>query len=146
MYVAIVQGEDSIAVRYEIGMRLPAAFTATGKAILATLPDSRVREAVGAGASSDLVHAEPKAIETLLDQLGRVRADGFSIDDEETAHGMMCVGASISAEGAPEAVGAIALSTLKARSSGRRAELGHHVRDLADRISLQLGGIPLGGV
>jgi DNA-binding IclR family transcriptional regulator len=145
MYVSIIVGEDPIAVRYEIGMRLPAAFTATGKAILATLPDDRVHQTIGAGASSDAVHAGPKPIAALLAELGEIRALGYSLDDEEVAHGMMCLGASITGAGGSEAVGAIAVSTLKARTEGRREALAIQVRDLADRISLQLGGRPLAG-
>jgi DNA-binding IclR family transcriptional regulator len=131
-YVSVLQGDHPVAVRYEIGMRLPAAFTASGKAILAGLTDRRVRQLIGEFAQNDRIAAPPKPINALINELNEIRARGFSIDDEETALGMICAGAAIWASDAVGPAGAVALSTVKA---------GHDLADMAERVQNMAGAI-----
>jgi DNA-binding IclR family transcriptional regulator len=136
-YLSIIHGDHPVAVRYEIGMRLPAAFTASGKAILATLPDAKVREVIGQVARSDVVAGAPKPVEALLRELHEIRQRGFSVDDEETARGMICAGAAVRAGDESEAVGAVAFSSVKAGSDLN--DMGARIQRLAASVSAQLG-------
>lgn len=136
VYVAVVLGSQRVAVRYDVGMHLPAAFTASGKAILSTLPETTVRDLIGPAARSELAAAGTKSVETLLEQLNRARLDGYALDDEETAVGMQCVGFPIRSNHNGEAVGAVAISSIK---DGRDfAEAIERVRDIARRITARL--------
>lgn len=138
VYVACRNGTQPIAVNYRIGLRLPAHCTATGKAILSTLSEARIRELF---ASADLPRPTRRSIgtvEELLRELEVTRQRGYSVDDEETVEGMCCVGAPVRARGDLRA--GVAFSTVKARLSPERlAELARQVTHLAQLLSQRLG-------
>ena len=139
VYVSFIDGRRALAVRYEIGMRLPAAFTASGKAILATLPPARVREIVGRAAVNPQPHGGRKTLRALQAELDETRERGFSLDDEETAPGMACVGAPVFSGEGGEAVGAVALSMVKNTPAWLDPAGSQFVRRLAAAISAELG-------
>ncbi|MDP2232983.1 MAG: IclR family transcriptional regulator, partial [Actinomycetota bacterium] len=95
VYVACRNGNLPLGVTYRIGMRLPAHCTATGKALLSTLPDERIRalyRGVELGKLTAHSHATLKA---LLADLRATRRRGYAIDNEETREGMCCFGAPV---------------------------------------------------
>jgi len=131
-YVATVPGQR-VAMRYDVGMSLPAAFTASGQAILSTMPnDSRARDR-GDLVESDQVAAGPKTINRLLSQLRETTTRGYAIDDEETALGMRCFGVPVGQAANGIAEGAIAISMVKhahdASAADRIQEMGRRVNE-----------------
>jgi DNA-binding IclR family transcriptional regulator len=140
VYVSFINGRRPLAVRYEIGMRLPAAFTASGKSMLATLPTAAVRELVGRRALNPNASGARKGIRELLTELDETRRRGFSIDDEETARGMACIGAPIFAAGRHQAVGAVAISLVKSASNWYEEANSGYVRSVAAAVTRELGG------
>jgi len=138
VYLAYIDGDRPLAVKYQVGMRLPAAFTASGKAILSTLPAEAVRgllpsvlSAAGAG--------RQRRIEDLLAELERTRDRGYSIDDEETAAGMTCIGAPIVLGPGQEAVGAVAVSLVKSAQDWFDTAISEQVRSIATAIGQRMG-------
>jgi IclR family acetate operon transcriptional repressor len=89
--------------------------TATGKAMLAWLPEDDMRRVLAHG----LARFTPKTITEwpdLLEALRHVRRNGYAMDDEEYQPGVICVGAAIrDHKGA--VVGAISASTPTMRAS-----------------------------
>lgn len=78
-----------------IGMELPLAGTAAGKAILAKLPQGEVEEIWD---KSQIVRYTPHTIctkERLLEEIRGIHDTGFAYDREEREMGLMCVGAAI---------------------------------------------------
>jgi IclR family transcriptional regulator, blcABC operon repressor len=76
----------------------------------------------------------------LLEQLRQAAALGYAIDDEETRHGMVCIGAPIFSAASTEAVAAVAVSMPKATLNAERKALAiQTVRHLAGSISQRLG-------
>jgi DNA-binding IclR family transcriptional regulator len=142
VYVAFVNADHPLAVTYQIGMRLPAHLTASGKAILATLPAERVREVTGGVLAAG---AEPEAgpgrdrLAGLLAELEVTRARGFSVDDEGTARGMVCIGAPIFAGNDRHACAAIGISMVKATARPFETEMTDELSCLAKRVSTALG-------
>ena len=139
VYIGRRPGTSPLGVSYEIGMRLPAHCTATGLAMLSTLPESRLGELYAGAEFERLTDRSIGSVEDLRERLRTVRERGYAVDDGETVRGMICIGAPVS-DDAGETVGAVAVSMPKgARSSaqltGDAADLG----DLADRISRGLG-------
>jgi len=138
VYVACRNGSQPIAVNYRIGLRLPAHCTATGKAILSTLPEERVRELFGEGDLPRPTRYSLGSVDELVRELEATRRRGYSVDDEETVEGMCCVGAPVRGRGDLRA--AVAFSTVKARlTPARREELARQVMALAQRLSQRLG-------
>jgi DNA-binding IclR family transcriptional regulator len=140
VYVSFINGGRPLAVRYEIGMRLPAAFTASGKAILATLPAPAVRDLVGRRMLNPNACGSRKSIGALLIELDETRRRGVSIDDEETTRGMACIGVPIFAAGRPQAVGAVAVSLVKSATDWYDEHSSAYVRAVAAAVTHELGG------
>jgi DNA-binding IclR family transcriptional regulator len=120
-------------------MRLPAAFTASGKAILATLPPERVAELVGSQVNNPNAWGQRKQLHQLVEELQATRQRGYSIDDEETARGMTCIGAPIFAGSQREAVGAVAMSLVKSTATWFDTRLSEYVRHIAGDTSRRMG-------
>ena len=140
LYLACRPGTRALAVNFRVGGRFPASCTSSGKALLATLPAGRVRELLVERPLPRLTRHSVGSVTALLEQLARFRAQGYAVDDEETAEGMHCFGAPVFAAGRSEAVAAVAVSLIKASTSARRRkQVVAAIRDLAARVSQRLG-------
>lgn len=140
VYVACRNGDLPLGVTYRIGMRLPASCTATGKALLSTLPEARVRELYRGGALPRLTRHSLTSLKALLDDLRRTRERGYAVDDEETREGMCCFGAPVFDSSGSHAIAAVAVSTLKAQTDPGKTELAvSAVTRLAALLSKRLG-------
>jgi DNA-binding IclR family transcriptional regulator len=95
VYVEKLEGSRAYRLTSAVGNRLPLHSTAIGKAILAHLPDGEWLSFVSSG---QLVARTPNTItdvDVLARELERVRARGFSIDDEENEESTYCIGAAV---------------------------------------------------
>lgn len=133
-----VAGRSLISASASIGTSWPAHATSTGKAILATLPESEWRGMVGRKPARctdrTIVAAGP-----LKRELARVGRRGWAVASEELERGYVAVGAPVFGQGG-RAVAAISVGGPRARFGARRvATLGPLVRDAAGRISASLG-------
>lgn len=94
MYLYNLESTQAIRMRSYIGVRKPAFCTAEGQVILAFSPPNIVSSVLQEG----LVARTPKTNTNpaqLLKTLEMVRADGYSIDDEESEIGMRGIAAPI---------------------------------------------------
>lgn len=85
VYIDTRHGRRPVAVHYEIGLRLPAHCTASGKALLAALPAERVGELYADGVFDALTPRSIGSRDELAAELDQVRSRGFAVDDEQTA-------------------------------------------------------------
>jgi len=113
--------------------------TATGKAMLAWLPEDDMRRVLAHG----MARFTPKTITewpALLEALRHVRRDGYAVDDEEYQPGVICVGAAIrDHKGA--VVGAISASTPTMRASDAHLMLvREEIVSAVRALSAELGG------
>jgi DNA-binding IclR family transcriptional regulator len=141
VYVGRRNGSRAVGVSYELGMRLPAHCTASGKAMLCELETDEVRRLYrdSGPALPALTHRSIKTIPELLSELSRCRARGNATDDEETALGMFCIGAAIR-DNTGRVCGAVALSLVKAAlSTDELTGTASEVVLLAEHISAALG-------
>ena len=140
MYLACRQGRRPLAVNFRVGERFPACCTSSGKAMLATMPEPRVRALMAGDGLRRLTRHSVASTTGLLRQLRTAAAQGWAIDDEETAEGMHCFGAPVFAAGRNEAVAAVAVSLIKASATPRRiTDIVGAIRALAAQISERLG-------
>jgi len=140
IYLACRNGNRPLGVAFRMGMRLPAAYTATGKAMLSALPTGEVEALFSAQWPAPLTRAGVRGLPQLLDELGQVRERGYSIDNGQMCDGMTCFGASVFevADGRP--VAGLAVSFLSASidaETGRR--IGERIRGLAGELSRRMG-------
>jgi DNA-binding IclR family transcriptional regulator len=140
VYVGCRNGSRPLGLNFRIGMRLPANCTASGKAILSTLPAPRVKELVGAAGLRALTKKTSGGMSGLVRQLAQARKLGYAVDDGETAEGMICYGAPVFDSRSGEAVAGVGVSLLKAAVSARRRALAAQaVCRMAQALSRRLG-------
>ena len=140
VYLACRPGSRALAVNFRVGGRFPACCTASGKAMLASLPNDRIKAMMASGGLRRLTRRSVASTAALLRQIETIRQTGCAVDDEETADGMRCYGAPIHAAGRSEAVAAVAVSLIKASATPKRiSETTTAIRVLAARLSERLG-------
>jgi IclR family acetate operon transcriptional repressor len=112
VYVAQVPSRHSMRMFTEVGRRVQPHCTGVGKALLSQLPEPRVREILGrTGLEAHTPHTFTD-LDVLLSELGRIREQGYAVDDEEQEIGVRCV--AVPLPGAP-ALTALSVSGPSAR-------------------------------
>jgi DNA-binding IclR family transcriptional regulator len=94
-HVARWDGTFRIQLILDMGQRLPATCTATGKALLAALPPAELEQRLASGPLPRFTErsiTDPAALRADLDA---TRARGWAVDDEELSDGVLCFGAVI---------------------------------------------------
>ncbi|MCU4742555.1 IclR family transcriptional regulator [Natronoglomus mannanivorans] len=90
-----VKGKDAVQLDTHVGMRVHLHTTATGKAILAFLPEDRLDEIIEQHGLPAVTKNTITDRETLKEELAEIRERGYAIDDEERVEGMRCVAAPL---------------------------------------------------
>ncbi|CAX17056.1 putative transcriptional regulator (plasmid) [Methylorubrum extorquens DM4] len=139
-YIACRDGADPLGITFRIGMRLPAAYTATGKAMLSTLGDSALRDLYADGLPEPLTGHSVASLDRLLVELQETRARGYSIDAGQVREGMTCFGAAICNFSGDRAIGGIAISVRSSElCEDRGIALGRSIVHYATILSRRLG-------
>ncbi|WP_265522237.1 IclR family transcriptional regulator [Oerskovia flava] len=105
VYVAQASSRHAMRTFTEVGRRVFPHSTGVGKAVLAQLPDSTVREIVARTGMPPATSATITDVDDLLVELHRTRERGYAIDDGEQELGVRCF-----AVGVPDAPTPTALS------------------------------------
>ena len=122
-YLARHDGQQPVRLTSQIGRRLAASHTATGKAALATLDDDEVRRRYAGRRMPIATSRSHSTVEGLLDDLAVVRQRGYAIDEEETVEGVVCYGVSIRGRRPGEGPYAASITLLKVRATDEREQL-----------------------
>ena len=121
VYLCRAKGSRAVRLDTYAGMRVHLHCTALGKAVLAHLPEERVRRIIetrGLPRRTDTTITDEEA---LFDELERVREEGVALDEGERLAGLHCVAAPIrDLDG--DALGAISVSGPTSRMKGDRFE------------------------
>lgn len=140
-YIACKEGKAPLGITFRIGMRLPAAFTATGKAMLATHSDAEITALFSDGLPEPLTRLSVRQLSELRQEIVQIRERGYSIDNGQVREGMVCFGAPITGFASPRAIGGIAVSVLEGETHAEaKRRMGELVRQFAERLSRALGG------
>jgi IclR family transcriptional regulator, pca regulon regulatory protein len=133
------RGQNKIDLNLRVGSRLPAYCTAMGKVLLAFLPEEDQRAVL---AEMKLAKRGPQTITTkkaLLEELERVREEGFAVNGEELVAGLISIAVPIRNENR-EVIAAInvAAHTDMISSEELVAQLLPHLLSTADQVSVRL--------
>ena len=138
--VARIDSPGVVRFSTHLGRREFAHCSGVGKALLSSLTPDDVRSIIVATGMPRRTSHTIADIETLLQDLAILRQRGYSIDDEEDADGVFCVGAPVY-DFRKVCAGAISITGLKLdMPAWRMRDLGQTVRAHADRIAHLLGG------
>lgn len=139
LYIDKRESRQSLRIVSQVGMRLPAHCTGVGKALLAHLPPSEVKRIIatkGLPRFTKNTITDPKKLE---EELARVRAQGYAIDDEEIMDSLRCIGAPICDHNG-KVCAAVSVAGPVARLEGERLQLAiERVKQTAAEISAALG-------
>ncbi len=107
VHLAVLQGHDlttlgkleslhAVRVATDTGGKANAAHaTATGKAILAWLPETEIARVVAEKGLTAFTESTITSLGDLVEELRHVRRNGFALDREEFQPGVICVGSAI---------------------------------------------------
>jgi DNA-binding IclR family transcriptional regulator len=109
VYIDKQEPERSIRMISRVGSSSPILCTAVGKAVLATMPRSRVEELLQSLPRERFTPRTMISREALLKELERTSRRGYAVDDEEREEGVRCVGMAI-LDGRREAIAAVSIS------------------------------------
>src|SRR5690606_21558346 len=141
VFISQMESHNAIRAFHRPGARGQLHTSSLGKALLATLSDEAVTQKLhrtGMRRVTERTIVDPAA---LLADLASSRKRGWTIDDEERAEGMRCVGAAVYNEDG-EPIGAISVSGPLVRMSDERlGELGPMVKRAAAEITEGVGGV-----
>ena len=122
------------------GGRVPVLCSGMGKAILATWEDAAIDRIIERHGLAQMTSHSLTSRAAVFDEIDRVRARGFALDDEEFVIGLRCVAAVVWGPHS-EAICAISVSGLAARMTPDKVlETGAILQRLAAELSLTLGG------
>ncbi|QEY23907.1 IclR family transcriptional regulator [Neisseria animalis] len=133
VYLACRNSQAPLEVTFRIGMQLPAAFTATGKAVLSHMSDEEVAALITtfpAPYTDNSVRNLPE----LMQELVQIRRQGFALDNGQLRLGMFCFGIAFTDLGGQYYGVAASLSEQEADEAARTRLLAG-LRRLADKLS-----------
>ena len=120
VYIYQECGENAVKSSFTIGQREDIHCVAIGKAILAHYPNKKISSIVK---EHGLAKKTPNTItdhETLLNELERIREQGYAVDNEERIQGVRCIAVPIFRNS--EIIGAISVTGPARRMNDERLE------------------------
>lgn len=138
VYLEKAMGDRAVQPYGEIGKRVPLHNIASGKAILAHLPEQRIREIVAENPLPEQTENTLSDVDELLAELETVRERGYALNDGETFEGFRAVASPVIDD--EELLGSVVVSGPENRFRGDRftKELPEIVTGAANAIELSL--------
>jgi DNA-binding IclR family transcriptional regulator len=131
----------------DVSVQQPAHCTASGKALLACLPEADF--SLWAGDREDLGRATGNSIGSIAQlrrEIGKIRTSGIALDVEECHEGVYCVATALASVSDPAGGLGLSFALLSQQASEEAVEvLQVQITKLAAELALRLGGgyVPL---
>ena len=140
LYVAVRNSARPLGLAFNVGMRLPAHLSGSGKAMLAFRAPDEVRKVFAADPLTRLTRKGPRDVEALVKELALTRKRGYSVDDETVREGVYSFGAPVF-DASGQAVAGVAVCINKALLGADRGDKHRDaVLTVARSLSQRLGG------
>lgn len=134
IYLDVIEGSQRVKLAAIPGQRLPAFCTASGKAILAFLPDDEVKRVLERGMPK-YTQATQTSSEKFFEDMAEVRERGFAISEQEFEDGINAVAVPIR----DQPIASISIAGPAYRLSRERMmELGPVLLATAKNIALEV--------
>jgi IclR family KDG regulon transcriptional repressor len=138
IYLQVIESSQRVKLAAAVGQRLPAFCTASGKALLAHLPEEQVRKILGENLTK-YTGTTPVTIPEILEALQATRERGYAISEQEYERDINAVAAPIfDVEHQPIASVAIVGPSFRVTRE-RLHELGETVRAITRLIEEEVG-------
>lgn len=134
VYLDVIESPQRVKLAAETGQRLPAFCTASGKAILAYLPDEVVRQSL-AGGIPQYTQRTLTSPGELMEDFVRAREQGYAISEQEFEDGINAIAAPIFNAG-HQPIASISVAGPAYRLSRERmVEISPSIVDTANKIA-----------
>lgn len=138
--VDIIHTQQLLNINMNIGAVIPPHATATGKAILAFLPDTRTDQILRVHGLTRFTPNTITSVKSFKKELAQVRAFGFAAAFDENAFGLTTIGAPVrNSDGDVTAALAIFMPSMKMPKDKFISSFKKKVIQVADQISLAMG-------
>jgi IclR family transcriptional regulator, KDG regulon repressor len=144
IYLEVIESSQRVKLAAAVGQRLPAFFTASGKALLAYLPEEQVKKIVSDNLAESSHHASISP--DMLADLRATAERGYAIAEQEYEEAINAVAAPIfDAERHPIASVAIVGPSFRL-TRDRLPALGESLRKITQEISNEVGMAALSAI
>lgn len=144
VYVARVLSDHLIALRLYVGSRLPAYASSLGRAMLAFLSEDEAEAIIDRSELKALTRHTLVDRRRLTEELGRIREQGYALNDQEIANGLRGVAAPVlSASGRPVAAINISVPHPLAETDALERVLAPRVMETAREIGALAGKLAI---
>lgn len=144
LYVAARNSARPLGLAFNVGMRLPAYLSGSGKAMLSRQSPADVRVLFNRGLTTHLTKKGPRDVDALLRELATAHRRGYAIDDEGVREGVYSFAAPVFDAGG-RAIAGVAVCINKGRVGADRGTRHRETAlGVAHALTLRLGGeVPL---
>lgn len=141
LYVGVRNSARPLGLAFNVGVRLPAYLSGSGKAMLSMRSPEDVRRLYAKGGiQTRLTRKGPANIDALLVELAEIRERGYSVDDEAVREGVCSFGAPVF-DATGFTVAAVSVCVNKALVDAKRgARYPKFALAVAQSLSERLGG------
>lgn len=137
--LVIASKDESMLPRHSGGFMLPAHLSASGKVLLAALPQQTAEEYIGQAQLYPLTEKTITDTKALMEHVEIVRRQGYATDEEEFVPGSACVAAPVY-DASGKVICSVSISKCPIdRFRAERDSLILAAQNLAMRLSFELG-------
>ena len=138
VFLACHEAPAPLGFTFRAGVRVPAVFSATGKAMLSTLSAHTIESLYEGDFPEPLTPNGVSSFADLSAELAVIHSSRISIDNGQLRDGMYCLGTYVrNASG--NAIAGMAVSFLQGEYASKRAEVSAVLIDLAEQMEQRLG-------
>ena len=139
LYLEKVEATRTVRIPSTVGRRYPAHCGASGKAILAYMPEERIDDVIRTKGMTAYTKNTITTPAELKKALRLVQEQGYAFDDEEFEEGLKCLAAPVRNH-AGQVIASIGIAGLAFRlTDDKIAALADSVMDTAQALSVELG-------
>ena len=139
LYIDVLESQEKISVKAQIGERAPLHATSSGKIWLANLPEERIHDIYKEKGLQSHTNKTVTSMEILKEQLRKVQESGVAVDEGEYEDDLRSVAAAIR-NYRGRVISCISVAIPASRfSTTDLAEFSKAVKETADKISYSVG-------
>jgi IclR family pca regulon transcriptional regulator len=136
VYIDRVRSQNVVDLDIGPGFRLPVHVSAMGKALLAFQDDRAIHKIISVMEFKPLTQYSITKKKVFLDELKKVRENGYAISDKELNEGVYAVAAPIFHDRQVEAAIGLSFSIQKANEAGAKQGLIKKVLEISEKVSI----------
>ncbi|GIN63348.1 IclR family transcriptional regulator [Robertmurraya siralis] len=139
VYIDKIESSATIRMYSKIGKRAPLHCTGIGKAVLAFLPEEKIKQIIDENGLKKFTDKTITDKEEMLAHLSEIKRRGYSIDDEEHELGINCAAAPILNHKGEVVAGISVAGPLMRISKEKLSRIAKEVLRVSQEISRLLG-------